>query len=1296
VTLSLSLLGVFRASLRGRPVTEFYSNKVRALLAYLAVEIGQKHPRPVLAALLWPEWDDRAALGNLRFSLSKLRQSIQDQESVPPFLLIDRESIQLNPAADVSVDVHLFLEKLRASRWASVDAQGKPGPAARSALADLTATMDLVRGPFLDGFAVGDSAAFEEWMLLQREELNREVCAALHGLTDLHRRLGEHAAAEASARRLLELDPWDELANRHLMAILVEGGQRNAALRHYTAYRAQLARELGCEPEAETQILYAQIRGGTLAGPELSGRGGVSLADSETQRRGEMATPALTIPEHSGVDTISASPRLPTEGSTAPRFVAREQELARLDALLHQALRSRPAPGQPARPEGGVALIAGEAGSGKTALLDEFARRACHACTDLHCPGGTHLSLIVLRGSCSAHNGTGDAYLPFREMLQTLAGDVEGKRAGGTLSPEQARRVRETLPAVVAALVEHGPDVIDRLVPGEALLRRAEKHAAPLLATDWLDPLRELVLSHSRAAGPALPGAGPGAAAPQPDLFAQVTQVLHAISVERPLLLAIDDMQWAGADTAALLFHLGRRLAGSRILLVCAYRPEAIPDPSDPKGLSRPLGSVLQELARQWGDVLVDLDEADGRRFVEAYVDAEPNRLGTAFRQALHSHTGGNPLFTVELLRGFQRQGALVQDGAGRWVEATTPNWEQGSTAFGGRWPLRVEVVIAGHLAGLPEEDRALLQVASVQGERFVAEVAARVLGRSEEAIVQRLSGPLRTRHRLVEAISLDRLSLSERGQAVSGQRSPGSGQRVSRYRFRHMLVQASAYRSLDAVEQARLHEATAQAITALYDLPGPEPNGPADKEKGAQAHAPELAQHYEAAGLPLEAARYRLEAGQWAAQLAAYDDAIAHLQRGLTLLDGMPAARDRLHLEMAICLALVTPALLGGGWRAAAYTGAFQRLSNLAEHPGLRDDPQRLTALCLLGIVTTWSADTEGGQRVGKQLLALAHDQQDLDGLALMMAHWVLGMSHWLRGQLVAAREHLDQAVALDNPKANRAVTRMLGANPGDMARAMLSFLLWLLGYPDQSRRCLSSALARAQMLDPPSRTAFVHAAAGMLHLLLGRDVAAAQVHSQALQPDGQLATMWGPWSRVLATVAEPGTQPGDPGGARPEQALAQAADADAALQAMGSGIGEAAQLLLQAQTSAPAGQPAVGLAAMDRALAWIERTGTRDLEAEVWRTRGELLLLTDRPVRSSAGEAETHFQRALAVAREQEARWLELRAAVSLARLWQGQGRRDDARELLADIYGWFTEGFDTVDLVEAKALLAELEIA
>jgi hypothetical protein len=229
---------------------------------------------------------------------------------------------------------------------------------------------------------------------------------------------------------------------------------------------------------------------------------------------------------------------------------------------------------------------------------------------------------------------------------------------------------------------------------------------------------------------------------------------------------------------------------------------------------------------------------------------------------------------------------------------------------------------------------------------------------------------------------------------------------------------------------------------------------------------------------------------------------------------------------------------------------------------------------------------------------------------------------------------------------------------------------------------------------LDLPASLAFAHWVAAMTTSLVGRDVAAALSHCQALQSLGQPNVVYGVWAEVLWALGQAKDRPGTPE-AGPEQVLARALVASATHESAGSGAGYAGLLVLLARLCAGTGRAEMGLDPVDRAQAWIERTGLRTLEAETWRMRGELLLaLTPGPPPFGRGqEAEACFLHALDVAREQGGHWWELGAATSLARLWGAQGRHSEARELLAGIYSWFTEGFDTPDLVEAGALLAEL---
>jgi DNA-binding SARP family transcriptional activator len=403
--LSLSLLGPFQVTLAGEPVTGFESNKVRALLAYLAVEADRPHRREVLAALLWPDWPDRAARSNLRNALANLRKSIGDRYARPPFLLISRETIQFDTTSDYWLDVTAFRSSVEADL------------ADRSAGRRLEEAVALYRGSFLEGFSLKDSVAFDDWSLLVRERLQRQVLTALHRLAAYYEERGEYERACDCARRQVELETWQEEAHQQLMRLLALSGQRGAALAQYETCRRLLAEELGVEPAKETTGLYELIRDGRLQ---------VGVPSSARPRDLALKPPAF-LAEKEPVKV------------ERPVFVARERELAQMSRYLDAVLSG----------QGQVVLVTGEAGSGKTTLIHEFA------------------------GNCNAHTGPGDPYLPFREMLNLLTGDVEAGWSRGTITRENARRLWALLPVSVQALLDLGWELIDTLIPATALATRA-------------------------------------------------------------------------------------------------------------------------------------------------------------------------------------------------------------------------------------------------------------------------------------------------------------------------------------------------------------------------------------------------------------------------------------------------------------------------------------------------------------------------------------------------------------------------------------------------------------------------------------------------------------------------------------------------------------------------------------------------------------------------------------------------------------------------------------------------------
>jgi len=245
--LSIRLLGVLSVSRDDDPVEDFATDKVRALLAYLAVERDTAHRRERLAGLLWAEHSERSARTNLRRALADLRKAVGDQSANPSFFVADRNTIQLNPAADIWIDTAQFADRLGAAT-----------------IEDLEAALRLYRGSFLEGFSVGDSPAFEEWVVLERESSKREAVNALEALADHYEPSGDGQAMIYS-RRLIELDPWRETAHRRMMRLLASSGGRAAAVAHYESMRRSLANELHVEPEAESTRLLESIKAGDFS-----------------------------------------------------------------------------------------------------------------------------------------------------------------------------------------------------------------------------------------------------------------------------------------------------------------------------------------------------------------------------------------------------------------------------------------------------------------------------------------------------------------------------------------------------------------------------------------------------------------------------------------------------------------------------------------------------------------------------------------------------------------------------------------------------------------------------------------------------------------------------------------------------------------------------------------------------------------------------------------------------------------------------------------------------------------------
>jgi DNA-binding SARP family transcriptional activator/predicted ATPase len=1180
--LEIRLLGPFQASLSGEPITGFESQKVRALLAYLAAEADRPRRRETLAGLLWPVFSDRRAHDNLRSALKNLRQTLGDRTAEHPLLLVTRDTIQFNLAGSCWLDVAVL------------------GAAARADDTDaLEEAAAVCRGDFLEGFSC-NSAEFEEWVLCRREQFRRQVLDVLRRLTARYLTQGDYVRAVAPARRQVELEPWDEEGHQTLMQALVLSGQRGLALAQYETCRRLLKEELEVGPARQTRALYESIRDGALVAPEGAG---------------------TALP--SGIPA-------PVSGS----FVARERELARLEVYWQAALTGC----------GHPVFVTGEAGSGKTALMREFARRAMAG----------RPNVIVTQGRGNAHTGAGDPYLPLLDILHMLSGDVEALALYGAVTSDHAARLWALLPEAARALQEAGSDLVDRFVPGAALLARAERWGVDQGSAAggnqhrlaWITQLETWLARRGQA--PAIP-----ADLQQADLFEQYTHVLQSVARRHPLILIVDDLQWADAGSLNLLFHLGRRLAGHPILILGAYRPEDVS--LGRAGARHPLEPIVHEFEREWGDIRIDLMQADGRRFVEALVDSQPNCLPAAFREMLYQHTGGQPLFTVELLRGLQERGDLLRGEDGKWQEGPGLQWEL--------LPPRVEAVIAERIGRLPAGLQRLLTVASVQGEEFLAEVVASASKTGDGDITGSLSEDLGRRQGLL---------------AAAGCRQAG-GKRISIYRFKHYLYQKYLYRQLDPVERARLHEATAFALQALY-------------ERWAEEIAVPLARHFELAGLIAQALDYYRLAGERAVGLFANQEAIGHFVHGIELLRLLPEGLGRDKQELALQLALGAPLQATKGYASPDALSASDRARELCYRAG--EQRRLLPILFLLTNAYHTRAEYWKAQELAEELANATERVQEPYWTAL--GHGAVAANLLCLGRLDSAQDHVDYALAVYDACERRSELNTIGLDPAVFCRCWAAWVLWLRGYPDAAARQSQEGLALAHELGQPVTEcmAMMVAGASLGHFRGEHQAVRAWAEAmRRLSAEHKLGVHQATAALLLGWLVSVEGRAAD--------GLAQMRDALAALETLGNRKNLSYFLGLLADAHGRAGRAEDGLEVLDTALVFVRDSGEQFYEAELLRLKGELLLAAHDAEQGAGGggnallsAAEASLRCAIDVARRQNARSWELRSALSLGRFLQAQGRAREARPLLAEIYGQFTEGFDTCDLQEARAMLSALD--
>jgi predicted ATPase len=533
-------------------------------------------------------------------------------------------------------------------------------------------------------------------------------------------------------------------------------------------------------------------------------------------------------------------------------------------------------------------------------------------------------------------------------------------------------------------------------------------------------------------------------------------------------------------------------------------------------------------------------------------------------------------------------------------------------------------------------------QRAAVLGREFSYALLAAIAGLDEGALQQALA-------RLVAAELM-----FMRGEP------PGAS-----YTFKHRLVQEAAYESLLKRTRQQLHGRVVETLVERFP-------------ERVAAEPEVVARHAEAAGRRDDAITYYGRAGEWAQARSAHEEAIGQFRKAITLLDMLAAGAERDARELTFQLALGASLQAARGYAHADAEAAYERAAALAA--AASDPARRGIARAGLAVFYFTRGEVERGRVLAAEVLAAAEARGDRE--QELLGHTTVVVPEYFQGKFASSLAHCERALRLYDPAQHHALVRVIGTDQGVAPLSFAAWNLWQLGQPEAALARAREAVALARRLNHPFSLALALHFETSVHWLR-RDVAAQRERTEEViaLSETQGFPLWLGIGRAFHAAAR--VMAGDPGGlAEITESLALAAET-------GDQSGAPGLFLLLAEALQFAGQLAEAQGTVATALAVAAQTGQPLFDADLHRLDGDLLLATGDP----ADEAAARYHRALAVAREQGARSFELRAATRLARLWRDRGKRAEARDLLAAVYGWFSEGFDTRDLRDAKTLLDEL---
>lgn len=714
-------------------------------------------------------------------------------------------------------------------------------------------------------------------------------------------------------------------------------------------------------------------------------------------------------------------------------------------------------------------------------------------------------------------------------------------------------------------------------------------------------------------------------------MLRELAEALEALTAHRTLILVLEDLQWSDASTLDLIALLARRPVGARLLVIATHRPVAA------EGGAHPLPALVRELAMhgQCTELpLRFLDEAAVAAYLSARLALDDPEGLAVLARAVHERTEGNPLFVVN----------VVEDVLGDALDGAPVAPREAAARVRASVPASLRQAIEARVDRLAEEEQRVLEAASAVGVEFSAAALAAGLEADLEEVERRCAA-LARRNLLIES---------------RGDETWPDGTASARYGFVHALYQSLLYERLGPAQRRALHRRVAERLE----------RGHAARPAGVAAV---LAVHFEQASEPARALAHLEVAAERALGKQANAEAVRHLRRALELLPlVLPEGVERAQKELALLVRLGTPLLLTLGYAEPEVIAVYGRALELCREVG--DGPQKLLAFAGVYRFSLIRSELRTAHDLAGQVLRFG-DAAGL-GLARQMGHLGLGLALFPLGEFAAARDHFAQALDASDASVRSLLATSFGDDPAVVCLAHTAMALWFLGHPDQALGRSEEAIACARETGLPQSLVFALNYATWCRLLR-REPELARPHAEELLA---IATRseFAYW--VAQATAVHGWVLLDTGDL--DRGTAELRRGIEAYEAIGAQLLRPWHVVRLAEAYGACGRIGEGLALLEESLARMRGRDERFYEAELYRIDGELRRASGDP----AGAAE-RFAAALATARRQGAPSLELRAALSLARL---EGGRGGARDALEQVVARFDEGLATGDLRAARALL------